>query len=136
MNILFFLIPKEETHFIYENYTLRQAIEKMENCGFTSIPVINHNGEYVSTITEGDILRYVKSQNDLTLKKSEKINIEEVKIRRDVKSIKIYENIEDLLEVVLDQNFVPIIDDMNHFIGIVTRKSIISYFIKQKVGQI
>lgn len=131
MNILFFILPKERTHFIFDSFSLRQTIEKMENSGFTSIPVINKNGEYVSTITEGDILRHIKENENLSLKKAEKINVMDVQIKREVKSIKVYSNVEDLLEIVLDQNFVPVIDDMNHFIGIVTRKSIISYFIEQ-----
>ena len=131
MNILFFILPKEKTHFIFDSSTLRQTIEKMENSGFTSIPVISKNGEYVSTITEGDILRHIKENENLSLKKAEKINVMDVQIKREVKSIKVYSNVEDLLEIVLDQNFVPVIDDMNHFIGIVTRKSIISYFIEQ-----
>lgn len=131
MNILFFILPKEKTHFIFDSSTLRQTIEKMENSGFTSIPVISKNGEYVSTITEGDILRHIKGNENLSLKKAEKINVMDVQIKREVKSIKVYSNVEDLLEIVLDQNFVPVIDDMNHFIGIVTRKSIISYFIEQ-----
>ncbi len=132
MNILFFILPKDKTHFIYDNFTLRQAIEKMENSGFTSVPIINKKGEYISTITEGDILRYIKSFENLSLKNAEKINIKEVAIKREVKSIKVYEDVENLLGIVLDQNFVPIIDDMNHFIGIVTRKSIISYFMKSR----
>ena len=35
---------------------------------------------------------------------------------------------EDLMEVAKNQNFVPVVDDTNHFIGIVTRKAIINYF--------
>lgn len=137
MNILFFILPKEKTHFIYDTYTLRQALEKMENSGFTSLPIINKEGEYVATITEGDILRYVKNKSDLSLKSAEKTCISNIEIKRENKSIKVYSDIEDLIEVALDQNFVPVIDDMNHFIGIVTRKSILSYFmdlyVKEKI---
>lgn len=128
MNILFFIITKEKVHYVYENFSLRQVLEKMDNCGYSSIPILNNNGEYVGTITEGDILRFIKNQNDLSLKTSEKISLKSIEIRREVKSIKIYSNIEDLLEISLDQNYVPVVDDMNHFIGIITRRSIISYF--------
>ena len=37
------------------------------------------------------------------------------------------------LDIALEQNFVPIVDDSNTFIGIVTRKSIISHFSKLKM---
>ena len=35
---------------------------------------------------------------------------------------------EDLINVALGQNFVPVVDDADKFIGIVTRKDIIKYF--------
>ena len=128
MNILFFLLPKEKINYVYDNFTLRQVLEKMDICGFAALPILNSNGEYVNTITEGDILRHIKRFENLSLKDSEKIPLSSINIFRQVKSIKVYANIEDLLEVSLDQNFVPIVDDMNRFIGIITRRSIISYF--------
>ena len=134
MNILFFIITKEKVHYVNESFSLRQVLEKMDNCGYSSVPILNNSGEYLGTITEGDILRFIKIHNDLTLKKSEKISLKEIEIRREVKSIKVYSNIEDLLEISLDQNFVPVVDDMNHFIGIITRRSIISYF-NEKVNK-
>ena len=134
MNILFFLLPKDKIHFVYEQYTLRQVLEKMDSCGFAALPILNNRGEYIDTITEGDILRYIKRHQNLSLKDSEKINLKEIELKRSVKSIKIYANVEDLLEVSLDQNFVPIVDDMNHFIGIITRRSIISYF-NEKINE-
>ena len=42
---------------------------------------------------------------------------------------------EDLLELVLSQNFVPVVDDMNHFIGIITRKAVISHLASQLKGE-
>lgn len=132
MNILFFILPKDKAEYVLDTFTLRQTYEKLENSGYTALPVINSKGEYISTITEGDILRYIKRQSDFSLKKSEKTPIKEVEILRDVKSIKIYANMEDLLEVALEQNFIPVVDDMNHFIGIITRRAIMSYFAKKE----
>ena len=128
MNILFFIITKDKTQFVLSSFSLRQTLEKMESCGYTSLPIINDKGEYIATITEGDILRYVKKNNDLTLKSSEKVNVLDVNIKKVVKSIKIYSNMEDLIDIALDQNFVPVVDDSNIFIGIITRRAIISYF--------
>lgn len=128
MNILFFLLTKDKTSYILDTFTLRQTLEKMENCGYTSIPILNKQGQYVCTITEGDILRYLKNNTDLSLKNSEKVSVLNIDVKKEVKAINIYSNIEDLIELALEQNFVPVVDDLNIFIGIVTRKSIISYF--------
>lgn len=128
MNILFFIITKDKTQFVLSSFSLRQTLEKMESCGYTSLPIINDKGEYISTITEGDILRYIKKNNNLTLKSSEKVNVLDVEVKKVVKSIKIYSNMEDLIDIALDQNFVPVVDDSNIFIGIITRRAIISHF--------
>ena len=133
MNILFFILTKDKTHYILSSFSLRQTIEKMEACGYTSLPIINEKGEYIATITEGDILRYIKKHNDLTLKNSEKVKITDLEIKKEVKSIKVYSNMEDLIDVALEQNFVPVVDDSNIFIGIITRRSIISYFAERNL---
>ena len=131
MNILFFLKPKDEVEFIYNDYTIRQVLEKLDVHGYSATPVLDQDGHYVGTISEGDILMYIKNNNQLSLKKSENICIDKVTIRRNISSINITANIEDLLELVINQNFVPVVDDLNHFIGIITRKSVITYFYKK-----
>ena len=40
---------------------LRQTLEKWENNRYASIPVLNRKGEYVGTLTEGDILWGLKN---------------------------------------------------------------------------
>ena len=42
-------------------------------------------------------------------------------------------NMEELLGQAQMQNFVPVIDDRNVFIGIITRSEIIKYFIKKQI---
>ena len=39
---------------------------------------------------------------------------------------------EELLNSAMNQNFIPVVDDLGNFIGIVTRKDIIRYFAEQK----
>ena len=39
---------------------------------------------------------------------------------------------EDLLEKVINQNFVPVLDDHRCFIGIITRKDVIRYLCKKQ----
>lgn len=128
MNILFFLKPKETVEYLESDFTIRQALEKLDNHGYSAIPILDLEGHYVETIADGDILMYIKNHGDLNLKKVEDISINEIEIRRHNKSIRIDSNMEDLLEVSLNQNFVPVVDDLNHFIGIITRKDIIKYF--------
>jgi CBS domain-containing protein len=56
MNIIFLLTPKTDVAYVYDKDTLRQVLEKMAHHRYTAIPIINQEGEYVGTLTEGDLL--------------------------------------------------------------------------------
>lgn len=62
MNILFFLTPKSEVAYIHDDESLRQVLEKMEYHKYSAVPIISRQGTYVGTITEGDLLWYIKNQ--------------------------------------------------------------------------
>jgi CBS domain-containing protein len=130
MNILFFLTPKSEVAYIYDDYTMRQAIEKMEYHKYSAIPIINREGKYVGTITEGDLLWTLKNDYSLDLKAIEDIDIKNIKRRMDNAPVSVNANIEDLISKSMNQNFVPVIDDQNTFIGIIKRREIIEYCYK------
>ena len=131
MNILFFLKPKDEVEFVYDDFSIRQTLEKLDIYGYSAIPILDREGKYIDVISEGDILMYIKNNKDYNLKKAENTNIKQINIRRKTISINVMSNMEDLLDLTLNQNFVPVVDDLNSFIGIITRKDIIKYFYKK-----
>ena len=75
MNILFFLKPKSEVAYVYDYGTLRQVLETMEYHKYACIPMLNREGEYVGTITEGDLLWGIKRYADLNIREAENIFI-------------------------------------------------------------
>lgn len=113
--------------YLFDDYSLRQALEKMEYHRYSAVPIINHAGNYVGTLTEGDILWELKRRGNLSLRDAEDIPIKKFSRKRDNQPINVNCNIEDLVMTSMNQNFVPVIDDNGIFIGIVTRKSIIEY---------
>lgn len=127
MNILFFLKPKSEVAYIYDYHTLRQALEIMEYHKYSSIPMLNKEGEYVGTITEGDLLWSLKKWDLFHIKDAEDISILKVDRKMDYQSVTAESNMEDLIDKAMAQNFVPVVDDHDHFIGIITRRDIIGY---------
>ena len=130
MNILFFLTPKSEVAYINDDDTLRQALEKMEHHKYAAVPIINRQGRYVGTLTEGDLLWGIKNKFNLNLKEAERIPVTAISRRSDNKPICVSSNMEDLMGKALNQNFVPVLDDQKNFIGIITRMDIIKYLVK------
>lgn len=132
MNILFFLTPKSEVDYVYDDDTLWQTLEKMEQNKYTAIPIINHeDGTYVGTITEGDLLWDVKERYDLDLGSAEDMPILNIKRKRDNEPVEADADVEDIINKVMNQNFVPVIDDSECFIGIITRKDVMLYLTRK-----
>ena len=127
MNILFFLKPKSEVAYIEDDSTLRQALESMEYHKYSAIPMLNKEGEFVGTITEGDLLWKIKEEGNLSVKSAENILIKNCMCSRPFNVVAADAKMEDLIKTAMNQNFVPVVDDQNKFIGIITRKSIIEY---------
>ena len=127
MNILFFLPPKAMCAYIEAGDTLRQAMERMEHSGYAALPVIDKSGKYCGVVTEGDLLWTIKRLCVMDLRQTEDHFISEILPRREIHPVRVDTRIEDLVLVAADQNFVPVIDDKNAFIGIVTRSTILKY---------
>lgn len=128
MNILFYLTPKSEVAYLYDTDTLRQALEKMEYHRYTAIPIIGReDGRYLGTLTEGDLLRSIKSEKDMSLLLTEDISIMLLPRSRDNEPAEVKADMEDLIGKAMNQNFVPVTDDDGRFIGLITRKDIIKY---------
>ena len=130
-NIAFFLTPKNEVAFLYDDFTLEESLQKMRDYGYTSIPVITRKCKYVGTISEGDFLWYITEKN---IEKNDygKITVKDIENKEKNPPVRITVDIDEIIEKSMNQNFIPVIDDMGTFIGIVTRKEIIGYLQNRK----
>lgn len=128
MNILFFITPKSDVAYIYYDDTIRQVMEKMEHHRYSCVPIIDREGNYRGTITEGDVLWGLKELRLENIKETEKVSIRSLKRRNDYKPVYVETDMEELINRAMNQNFVPVVDDQDKFIGIITRKDIIQYF--------
>ncbi len=124
---MFFLTPKNDVAYIYDDFSLRQTLEKMEHHKYSAIPVIDREGKYIGTITEGDLLWAIKNEYALNLKKAENLRITLIPRRRDFAHVPANTKIEDIIAKAMNQNFVPVTDDRDIFIGIITRQNILRY---------
>ena len=130
-NILFFLTPKAMCAFIYDDFSVRQALEKMEAAGYAALPILNKRGEYRGTLTEGDLLWALKNMCNMDIRLAEARRIMEITRRKDHIPVRVNTNMRELVSRASSQNFVPVVDDKDTFIGIVTRSNIMKYCFQQ-----
>ena len=126
MNILFFLTPKSEVVHVLDTDEIREVLRKLKSHKFSSIPILNKEGNYLGTVKEGDLLLFLESAqsfSDTVLN----TNIMEIPRRLTNETVKVDTNVEDLFTALISQNFVPVIDDSNIFIGIIKRRDVLSY---------
>ena len=136
MNIAYFLLPKGQVAFLYDDYTFRQGLEKMHHHGYTAIPVISRSGQYLGTVSEGDFLWQLLSNEDgtsaYTMREMEQLQVRDILQTKSYPPVRITVTMDELLDSAMNQNFIPVVDDIGNFIGSVTRKDIIRYFAKER----
>ena len=129
MNILFFLTPKVKLQYLEDDDTVRQAIEKIRVKGYTAIPIISKkDGSYVGTVSEGDFLWHLIDENTWNIYELEKEKVIDIIDKDRYRPVKVSAEIDDLLQLIMNQNFVPVVDDRDVFMGIITRRRVIDYF--------
>ena len=127
MNIIKIMTPKALTVFLHTGDTVRQGLELLRQHGYTAIPVLNDQGEYLGSITEGDFLRHILAVGTTDRKAHEKYRIGGL-LRPDFcPPLGIRATPDQVAQALLRQNFIPIVDDRNCFCGIVTRRSFMAF---------
>lgn len=127
MQIAFFLTTKAESSYLLENFTLRQALEKMEYHHFAAMPVLNNEGYYLYTLFLEDCVWSFKRNPGLCFADTKRIMIRDIKITRRVEAVNISAQLDELIRKTIEQNFIPVVDDLGIYIGLVRRKDIIEY---------
>lgn len=127
MNIMRFLTPKSKVAFLDSDATVRNGFEKMTYHKYRAIPVISPEGEYVGTVTEGDLLRSMLNNGGGDMREHEKVCIKDVIREGWNPAVSVTCTVDQLFNRVAEQNFVPVVDDRGVFIGLVTRKAVITY---------
>lgn len=132
MNVLMLLKNKEQVAYLYDSNTLRQGLEKMKAHGYTAIPVLSNDGKYVGCVSEGDFLWHILTTEDNNIKEQEHHSIKDIIRENFNPSVKIDVTMDELLNRAMNQNFIPVTDDRDFFIGIVTRQDIIKNFMQKQ----
>jgi CBS-domain-containing membrane protein len=127
-SVAFFLIPKRDVVWIPVDASMRHAFLRMEESGYTAIPMLDRHGCYAGTITEGDLLRKLMySTQDPSIAGTERVRVVEVPLRTRIAAVDIESDVEKLFDRAVEQNFVPVQDSRGVFVGIVRRREILEY---------
>ncbi|MDD7433367.1 MAG: CBS domain-containing protein [Peptoniphilaceae bacterium] len=127
LNVAAIMIPKVETAVLHSGDTVRQGYEKMRHNGYTAVPVLSEKEEYLGSITEGDLLRFVFQIGSLDVKDLEQEHIGHIFRKDFAPPLTMDATAEELWNATMRQNFVPIVDARGYLSGIVTRRRFLQY---------
>jgi CBS domain-containing protein len=123
MNILFLLQPKSDVALLFDTASVADSIKAFAEFRFSAVPVSTADGRYAGTVTASDFLSLLLSGADPA-----SATIGEILDPEKNPPVRITAKLNDLLLMVMEHNFVPVIDDRDFFMGIVTRKRIMQYY--------
>jgi CBS domain-containing protein len=125
MNVAFLLTPKHAVTCVPASATVQQALEHMEVHRHSAVPLLDGDGRYVGTLTEGDLLWHLKHADRPWREVAEATPVLAVERRMANHPVHIDAEMGTLVERAVTQSFVPIVDDRDVFVGIVRRERII-----------
>ena len=129
MNAFKLIIDKAECKYLYEDIPFVDGLRQFQEGGYTAVPVIKNDGTYAGTIRDKDFLQKYINPDDLNkpnnLEKLTNMTVGDIVKPEMNPAINISKDINDVLLLSMQQNFVPIVDDRDVFVGIITRKDII-----------
>lgn len=128
MNVIFFLIPKSHVAYLTEGCSLREGLERLCRCGYTSVPVISGEGKYLGAVSEGDFLHNIMGMGSVDPADLEAAPVDAI-ISDRAPAVRVNTSVAELWERVMEQSFVPVVDDRDMFMGIVTRRSVMAYLV-------
>lgn len=129
MNIIKIMTPKIKVEYLLDSDTLAEGLSKMKSHGYTSVPVVSEDSKCVGTLSEGDCLWYIMNHRDaFCVGTFENVRIADVMNKTRNPAVRIDVSDETLFSRITGCNFVPVTDDRDCFVGIVTRRAVLNYF--------
>lgn len=118
-----YLIPAEDLAIFINTHNADHVMLLLVSNGFSRVPVITREKKYVGTISISDIMTY-KAQGQLTDWEMRQTDIGEM-VNTKIETISITSSLTEIMHKLVDYPFLPVVDQEERFVGIITRKSIL-----------
>lgn len=118
-----YLIPAKDLAIVVDTHNMDHVMLLMTSSGYSRIPVITKDKIYCGTIAISDIMTYQSehqlsdwevSQTDVALAVNDKLE-----------TILADASLTEVMHKLVDNPFLPVLDKGKHFLGIITRRSIL-----------
>jgi CBS domain-containing protein len=133
------LTPRQDVISLYDDNTLRKGLEIMRSSGYSFMPVTSRDNIYAGVVGVSDFLWYLIPEDsdeygNVPVRPIDGGYIRDIMDRTSYPAVSVTASIEELMDRIMEHNFVPVVDGRNSFMGIITRHSVMEYFRKRDTG--
>ena len=118
-----YLIPADELAIFIDTHNSDHVMLLLVNNGYSRVPVITKDKKYVGTISIADIMSY-QVKHQLTEWELNQMDIGQM-VNTKIKTIRKEADLTGIMHLLVDYPFLPVLDDDQQFLGIITRRSIL-----------
>ena len=118
-----FLTPAENLAVLIDTHNADHAILLLSQMTYSRVPVVTDQKKFVGTISLTDILSY-QMQHEIPDEEFMTTDIVHM-VKKDDLTVGPDFTLTEVLHKLVDESFVPVVDQDNTFQGIITRKSIL-----------
>ncbi len=119
-----YLIHSDNVATLTDTNNLEHALLVLTNIGYSKIPVVNKEEELVGLVSLSNVVSEMFGTESFNPERLATVQVGDV-MDEDIKTIQQPFNIEKILNLLVDTNFIPVVDEQDRFQGIVTRKEIL-----------
>lgn len=118
-----YLIPAKDLAIVVDTHNMDHVLLLMTNNGYSRIPVITKDKIYRGTVSISDIMTY-QAEQDLADWELSQTDVA-LAVNDKLETILSDASLTEVMHKLVDNPFLPVLDKSSHFLGIITRRSIL-----------
>ena len=121
--MLDFMIPADNVANVIDQHTLSTGLLILTQSNYTMIPVLSAESKLMGVISMSMIIKAVMTVDAIEMERLDELKVRDVMLSQPVR-VQSNCHLADVLNYLIDQNFVCVVDGDNRFLGIITRKNV------------
>ncbi|WP_311465207.1 cyclic-di-AMP-binding protein CbpB [uncultured Abiotrophia sp.] len=122
--MLDFMIPADNVANVIDQHTLSTGLLILTQSNYTMIPVLSAESKLMGVISMSMIIKAVMTVDAIEMERLDELKVRDVMLSQPVR-VRANCHLADVLNYLIDQNFVCVVDGDNRFLGIITRKNVL-----------
>lgn len=118
------VIPADNVANVMKENPLEHALLVLSQVGYSSIPVLDKDDRFVGLLTLTDVVSKMMELDEIDSDNLSQFTVADV-MQTDIGTITEKSDLEDILHLLVDANYLPVLDEKGLFKGIITRREIL-----------